>query len=120
VRATPSAPPPSGSGYSSRQLLQELTHVADRLGIKVRFEALSSGVDLASSSKGGLCTLRGVRLLVVDSRLGVEEQVGVVAEALATCNLESMYMPPAVRARVRRRNVPVRPLPRPLARARLR
>jgi hypothetical protein len=115
VRATPTSAP-----FSSRQLLQELTTVADRLGIQVRFEALSPGVDMASSSKGGLCTLRGVRLLVVDARLGVEEQVGVVAEALATCDLESMYMPPAVRARVRRRNVPVRPLPRPLARARLR
>ena len=116
MRATPT----TSASFSSHQLLQELTTVADRLGIQVRFEALSPAVDLASSSKGGLCTLRGVRLLIVDARLGVEEQVGVVAEALATCDLESMYMPPAVRARVRRRNVPVRPLPRPLARARAR
>jgi hypothetical protein len=97
-------------------MLDELERLAARLGVEVRFESLLPPVE----GKGGLCVLRGTKLLVIDSRLALEEKIGVLAEAMATFDLDAMYIPPLVRERVTKRNAPARPPARPLARARMR
>ncbi len=101
------------------EILAELEKLATRLGVTVRVEAF----DAKSTAKGGLCKLRGVPFVMIDARLPVMDRIGVLSDALATFDLEAIYVPPVVRARLERRRRgrgPVMPLLRPVARARWR
>ena len=81
-----------------RTLLEEL---AERLGVDVRYEPLGAGDQW--SSVGGLCTLRSRQIILVDSRAPITEQVGVLLDSLAQLDIETIYVPPAVREALSRR-----------------
>ena len=71
--------------------LGELLDLAERVGVEVR------QVDLGGEG-GGLCVLRGQRVLFVDVGASVADQVGRTAEGLASLGeLEEMYVLPEVR-----------------------
>jgi hypothetical protein len=73
-----------------RTLLEEL---ALRLDIDVRYESM--GPQWASA--GGLCRLKSRRIILIDSRSPLAEQVGVLLDVLEQMDLEAIYVPPAVR-----------------------
>lgn len=56
-----------------------------------------------SSSAGGLCRLRDRLVLIVDRRAPPAEQAGVLLDALATLDLGSVFVPPAIRRKLERR-----------------
>ena len=76
-------------------VLRELEALAGRLGVLVRFEPF----DLALG-KGGLCRLRGRPLIVIDAGLPLLDRIAVLAQALARFDLEAVYLPPFLRARI--------------------
>jgi hypothetical protein len=78
-------------------MLAELDGLASRLGIDVRVEALEGGVP---EPRGGLCYLRGRPLILVDDSLPIADRISIMATALAHFDLEGIYVPPAVRARI--------------------
>lgn len=78
------------------EILTELEKLALRLGVPVRFEAF----DLRMAGKGGLCRLRGKPIIVVDEGLPLLDKIGVLSEALARFDLEAIYLPPVLRARI--------------------
>jgi hypothetical protein len=80
------------------RVLAELEALAGRLGIAVRAEPLAG--EILDGRAGGLCRLRGRPLVVVDSRLGTEDRIDVLAAALATFDLDGVFVPPAVRERI--------------------
>lgn len=98
------------------QALAALTELALRSGIEVRVEAFR--LDLAG--KGGLCRVDGKAVVLVDARLGVVEQAGVVGLALGRADLGALEVPTDLRSWLRTGHGPLRPLlrPKPLARAR--
>jgi PhzF family phenazine biosynthesis protein len=101
-------------------MLAELEKLAGRIGVEVRFESF----DPKSRGKGGLCRVHGAPLVVVDERLTVLEKIGILSEALACFDLQPMFVPAVLRARIERgaratgRRGPVRPPLRPPAKTR--
>jgi hypothetical protein len=79
-------------------MLRELEGLARRLGIEVRFEPF----DPRAARRGGLCTLHGAPLVLVDSTATTMEQVGILCDALAQFDVEIMYVPPALRTRLQK------------------
>jgi len=79
-------------------MLRELERLAGRLGLEVRFEAF----DPKASRRGGLCRLRGEPLVLVDAHAPTVEQVAVLCDALARLDIEILYVPPLLRARIHR------------------
>jgi hypothetical protein len=81
------------------RLLAELTALAGRLGVEVRAERFGTGV---LGARGGLCWLDGKALVVMDEKLGVEERIAVLAEALAKggFDLAAASVAPLVRERI--------------------
>jgi hypothetical protein len=82
------------------RLLEELTRAAERAGIKVRSEIFDPNLSDVKRPRGGLCTLRGERLLLVDAKLPLPERIATMAEALAEVDLDHLFLPPIVRATI--------------------
>lgn len=82
------------------RLLEELTRAAERAGIKVRSEVFDPNLSDVKRPRGGLCTLRGARLLLIDAKLPLPERIAIVAEALAAVDLDHLFLPPIVRATI--------------------
>lgn len=75
----------------SEAVLAELLDLAERLGIEVRRELLDG-------NGGGLCLLRGQRVLFVDTGADLVEQVGRTAAALSDVDgVAECYVRPEVR-----------------------
>ncbi len=64
-------------------ILEELEAAAERLGVKVSYEALSSTV-----AGGGLCKVKGSFRVIIDKRSTVGEKAVTLARALARLGLE--------------------------------
>ncbi|HEY4116651.1 MAG TPA: hypothetical protein VGM56_02295 [Byssovorax sp.] len=83
-----------------RRLFDELVRAAERASVDVRLDAFDPQLSDVKRPRGGLCTLRGQRLIVVDAALPLPEQVATVAAALARVDLDHLYLPPIVRATI--------------------
>jgi hypothetical protein len=66
------------------------------LGIRVHFEPFKPG----AFRRGGLCKVRGETRIVIDAGAPVVEQVATLEEALRKLDLEAVFVPPLIRARI--------------------
>ena len=82
------------------RLLEELTRTAERVGIRVRMETFDPNLSDVKNPRGGLCTVRGQRLILVDAKLPLPDKIATVAGALAAVDLEHLFLPPIVRATI--------------------
>ncbi len=71
------------------EVLASLVELAKRTGIRVRFDE----VQTTSSSKGGLCIVRGEPLVVIDVHASPIEQAEILATALQRFGVWPMYLP---------------------------
>jgi hypothetical protein len=85
------------AAMKAKRMVNELCLVAERLGLEVRREALDG-------APGGLCRLKGRRLILVDTALAVDAQAEVLAAALTECAradgdaaLDDVFILPEVR-----------------------
>jgi len=94
-----------------------LTTVAAQAGVEVRIERF----ELALAGKGGLCRIEGRLVILVDAKLGILEQAGVIGEALGEIDLGDIEVPAAAAAYLGTGHGEVKALlkPRPLALVRL-
>ena len=83
-------------------LLQHLEALFRKLAIPIQYEPFDEGTFRGLNPEGGMCRLRGKRLVVMNARLDPSERVGVLLRAAARLDLEGIYVPPAVRAEIRR------------------
>jgi UDP-N-acetylmuramate dehydrogenase len=74
-------------------LLDELLRVAGKLGIPVRIEPFET----PAAGGGGLCTVRGRQLVLLDARAALPDRVRALARALAPLPVEAVYMAPEAR-----------------------
>jgi hypothetical protein len=81
---------------SPLELRTQLELVARKLGIAVRFEPFERG----PARRGGLCKVRGVPRIVVDDGAPLLEQIATLEGALRKLDLEGVWVPPLVRARI--------------------
>jgi hypothetical protein len=98
------------------QLVSALEAVAARLGIAVRYEVMDRTLSPRQSG-GGLCRLRGQPMILLDADLSARERIAILAQALATFDLDGIYLPPLVRSTIRAHGSTHVLEPRPLARA---
>jgi hypothetical protein len=82
------------------ELVAELEQIAAQLGVAIRREEIEPG-KTSRRPRGGLCRVRGQRVILLDSKLTDTEQVVILAHALAILNLEGVTLKPAVLAALR-------------------
>jgi hypothetical protein len=82
----------AGPGPKLDNVLNDLEGAADKLGIKVSYEALQETV-----GGGGLCKVKGIFRVIIDKRGTVGEKVSTLARALATFDLDGIHLPTAAR-----------------------
>jgi hypothetical protein len=98
------------------QAVLELSALAKKAGIEVRIEPFFGGEGSALkqlAGKGGLCRIRGRRVILVDSALGPLEQAGVIGQALGSISLRGIEVPPDLLPFLKTGHAKVRPLVRP-------
>jgi hypothetical protein len=77
------------------KLVDELCEAAERVGLVVRREKILR--EIGYRARGGACRLREKNLVIIDRDMAPAEQLEVLAEALRSCDLESLYLSPAAR-----------------------
>jgi hypothetical protein len=96
------------------RLLQELMAAARKAGITVRAEPFDPALsEQGRRFRGGLCVVRGQRIILVDERAPLVDRIATLAAALAAVDLEHIFLPPIVRATIGayQRDASQRPLP---------
>lgn len=82
------------------RLLDELTLAANKVGIAVRMESFDPHLSDARNPRGGLCTVLGRRIILVDAKASLPDRIATLAAALARVDLDSVFLPPIVRATI--------------------
>lgn len=75
------------------RLVSELLLAVRKLGLDIRIEPL----DVGGTTAGGLCTVAGRRVVILDANATSLEQAAVLAEALLSLDHESVYLAPEAR-----------------------
>lgn len=78
-------------------ILEELESAADKLGVKVSYEALAETV-----GGGGLCKVKGTYRVIIDRRGTPGEKVATLARALSQLDLDGVFLSPKTREIVER------------------
>jgi hypothetical protein len=77
-------------------IIDQLEELAERFGIQIRYEPISleeEGINLV----GGLCKLRGEKLLIINSKAPLSDKIQALAQALSNFDLDQIYIRPAIR-----------------------
>jgi hypothetical protein len=77
-------------------VIEELEKLAKGLGIEIRYEPIILDEETISVV-GGLCVLRGERLLIINSRAPVKDRVRAFAGALSRFDFSQTYLTPTIR-----------------------
>ena len=77
------------------KLVDELCEAAERVGLVVRREKILR--EIGYRARGGACRLREKDLVIIDRDMAPAEQLEVLADALRSRDLESLYLSPAAR-----------------------
>jgi hypothetical protein len=85
-------------------LCEELKEVARRLGLQVREEILLR--EAGYRVRSGLCRVRGEDVIFLDRNLPPGERVQVLLDGLAGRDVETLYLSPALRRLLERRDAP--------------
>ena len=77
------------------KLVDELCEAAERVGLVVRREKILR--EIGYRVRGGACRLREKDLVIIDRDMAPAEQLEVLADALRSRDLDSLYLSPAAR-----------------------
>lgn len=78
----------------SRQVLEYLEGLAERLGVEIVYQTLG---DEELSVKGGLCKINSTFKIFIDRSKSVEDQINIVAQCLSSFDTEEVYLFPYIR-----------------------
>ena len=74
-------------------LLEEL---AESLGLSIRYEPIRLDEELGNRP-GGVCLLKGQRLMIIDPHANLKEKIRILSEGIKQCDLDRVYIRPALR-----------------------
>jgi len=80
----------STTNPKTAKLLAELEEIAGKLDIKLRYEAVTK-------AKGGLCTMDGEKLFIIDKKSSKEYKLLILARAIKEFDLSDIYISPKLR-----------------------
>jgi hypothetical protein len=78
----------------SRQVLEHLEDLAERLGVEIVYQKLG---EEEFSVKGGLCKVNGTFKVFLDRSKPVDEQIKILARGLSSFDTEEVYLFPYIR-----------------------
>ncbi len=78
----------------AERLVRELETIVDKLFPEVRRET--------GRFHSGVCTLHGRTVLFINSSQTADERIAALASAIARCDINGIYLKPAIRAEVER------------------
>ena len=78
----------------SRQVLEYLEELAERLGVEIVYQKLG---EEEFSVKGGLCKINGTFKIFLDRSKSIDDQITIVAKGLSSFDTEELYLFPYIR-----------------------
>jgi hypothetical protein len=78
----------------SKQVLEHLEDLAERLGVEVVYQKLE---EEDFSVKGGLCKVNGTFKIFVDRSKTIDDQITIVARGLSSFDTDAIYLFPYIR-----------------------
>ena len=75
-------------------ILQSLIELAEKLSVKVIFKNLQ---DEEFIIHGGMCSVKGETLILIDSRSSFEEQIKILCRELKKFTLDNIFISPILR-----------------------
>jgi hypothetical protein len=82
------------SDLAEEGLLNQLEELTESLGIKIRYEKI---LKEGSFFSGGLCRIKGEEMIIINSKVSVEEKIEILAKALMSFDLSQVFIKPALR-----------------------
>lgn len=79
----------SAASQKTAKLLAELEEIASKLEIKLRYEV--------TKARGGLCTVDGERLFILDRKSSREYKLLMLARTVKEFDLSDIYISPKLR-----------------------
>lgn len=77
-------------------IVEQLEELIKSFGIQIRSENIKQDEDLVRV-KGGLCLLKGVYVLIINSRATSTDRIRTLATALKHFDLDQIYLRPVLR-----------------------
>ena len=78
----------------SRQILEYLEDLAERLGVEIVYQKLG---EEDFSVRGGLCKVNGTFKIFIDRSKSLEDQINIVAQGLSSFDTEEVFLFPYIR-----------------------
>ncbi|OGP86334.1 MAG: hypothetical protein A2Z08_04095 [Deltaproteobacteria bacterium RBG_16_54_11] len=78
----------------SRQVLEHLEDLAERLGVEIVYQKLG---EEEFSVRGGLCKVNGSFKVFIDRSKPVEDRIKILAHGLSSFDTEEVYLFPYIR-----------------------
>jgi len=82
-------------------IIEQLEELARTFGIEIRYELITLEEETINVV-GGLCKLRGEKLLIINSKAPVRDKIKAFAQALSHFDLNQIYIKPVVRELIER------------------
>jgi len=79
------------------EIIEQLEELVRGFGIEIRYEPITFD-DEITNVVGGLCKLRGEKLLIINSKSPMRDKIKTFAQALRSFDLDKIYIKPAIRA----------------------
>ena len=86
-----------GTNMDEDAVIEQLEELARGFGIEIRYEPIVIEEE-AINVVGGLCKLRGEKILIINSKAPVRDKIQALARALSNFDLDQIYIRPAIRA----------------------
>ena len=86
-------------GTSQREeniIVDQLEELAERLGVKIRYEPIKQEED-SVNIVGGLCLLKGEYVLIIDSKAANRDKIRTLAMAVKQFDLDQIHIRPVLR-----------------------
>ena len=78
----------------SRQVLEYLQDLAERLGVEVIYQKLE---EEEFAARGGLCKVNGTFKIFIDRSQSIENQIDILAQGLSSFDTEGVFLFPYIR-----------------------
>jgi len=82
------------SNLAEEGLLNQLEELAEGLGVKIRYDKI---LKEGSFFSGGLCRIKGEEMIIINSKVSVEDKIDILAKALMSFDLSQVFIKPALR-----------------------
>ncbi len=72
-----------------KQIIEEMALLAEKLGLNIKFDEFDG--------RGGWCRVKDSQRIIINKRLGPQEQIKILSQILAGYQIEEQSMAPKIR-----------------------